>query len=82
MSGLEISVVGGWLLALYGRLRAGKKWVNEGPDVASFRDFTHNVSFGGGLWIPLLGRQFKFDYAFTAIEDLDNIQVFSFEFGL
>ena len=63
-------------------LRAGKKWVNEGPDIASFRDFTHNVSFGGGLWIPLLGRQFKFDYAFTAIEDLDNIQVFSFEFGL
>lgn len=60
-------------------LRAGKKWVNEGSD--SFRSFSYGFAFGGGLHIPLLGRVLSFDYAYTNMGELSNVQVFSFELG-
>jgi hypothetical protein len=60
-------------------LRAGKKWVNEAN--ADFRGFSDNLSFGGGLALPVLGGQFAFDYAYTSLADLQHIHVFSFELG-
>jgi hypothetical protein len=63
-------------------LRAGKRWVNEGTDISNVRDFSFNLSFGAGLWIPLLDRHFKFDYAYTDWGELNQVHVFSFEYGL
>lgn len=63
-------------------LRAGKRWVNETlPDGQDFRSFSHGMSFGGGLHLPVFGRFFSFDYAYTSMGELQNIQVFSFELG-
>jgi hypothetical protein len=73
MLGLEINVRN----LVY--LRAGKKWVNEQND--QFRSFSYGMSFGGGLHLPVLGRVFSFDYAYTSMGDLQNVQVFSFELG-
>lgn len=58
-------------------LRAGKRWFNEAQ---ISHDFTHGASFGGGLRLPLgeLGM-FQLDYAYTDMEDLENVQVFSVE---
>ncbi len=60
-------------------LRAGKKFVNEAN--ADFRDFADNLSFGGGIRLPILGRKLTFDYAYTDAGELQNIQMFSFELG-
>jgi hypothetical protein len=60
-------------------LRAGKKWVREAN--ADFRTFSDNLSFGGGIVLPALGRRFRFDYAYTGMGELQNVQVFSFELG-
>lgn len=78
-------------------LRVGKRWFNEpqrtgaiqeqvGGDPADFRqddfrDFGYGLSFGGGLRVPALGRTLTFDYAYIDQGELDNVQVFSFEFG-
>lgn len=59
-------------------LRGGKRWVRE---AGLERDFTDDLSFGGGIVLPLLGRHLKFDYAYTSLGDLQNVQVFSFELG-
>lgn len=61
-------------------LRGGKRWVNERND-EEFRSFSHGLSFGGGLHLPLLGRVLSFDYAYTSMGELQNVQVFSFELG-
>jgi hypothetical protein len=60
-------------------LRAGKKWVNEAN--SEFRSFSDNVSFGGGLVLPVFGGGFHFDYAYTSLADLQHVHVFSFELG-
>ena len=61
-------------------LRAGKRWVNE-KETADFRGFGHGAAVGGGLRLPI-GRGFlSFDYAYTGMSDLENVQVFSLEFG-
>lgn len=60
-------------------LRAGKRWMGEAQ--TDFREGSHGFSFGGGVKIPLFGRRVSFDYAYTTLTDLDNVQVFSFEFG-
>lgn len=49
---------------------------------SSFRDFDHGLSFGGGLRFEALGRAAAFDYAYVGMGELENVQVFSFEFGL
>jgi hypothetical protein len=60
-------------------LRAGKRWANE--DATDFRPGSYGWSFGGGVRLAFLGRGFMFDYAYTSMGDLDNVQVFSFEIG-
>jgi hypothetical protein len=60
-------------------LRGGKRWVNEKN--SDFRSFGHYLSFGGGLRIPVLGRALSFDYAYTNMGELQNVQIFSFELG-
>ena len=76
-------------------LRIGKRFYNEGQrtgdilaDVgggsefyrtSDFRGFSHGLSLGGGIRVPALGR---FDYAYVNMGELENVQVFSFEFGL
>lgn len=60
-------------------LRGGKRYLNEAH--ADFRSFSDNLSFGGGLRLPMFGRHFSFDYAYTNMGDLENVQVFSFELG-
>ena len=81
-----------------GFLRVGKRFYNEAQrtgdiraDVGGaveyyrtddFRDFWHGVSFGGGVRIPAMGRNLAFDYAYVDMGELENIQVFSFEYGL
>jgi len=60
-------------------LRAGKRFVNEAN--SDFRTSSYFMSYGGGLRIPALGRHLTFDYAYTNMGDLQNVQIFSFEFG-
>jgi len=60
-------------------LRGGKRFMNEAH--ADFREFSHNLSFGGGLRLPMFGRHLAFDYAYTNMGELQNVQVFSFEIG-
>jgi hypothetical protein len=60
-------------------LRGGRRWLNE--DRSDFRESSFGWSFGGGVRLPVLGRHFSFDYAYTAWGELENVQVFSFEIG-
>lgn len=60
--------------------RGGKRFFNE--DRANFRDFADGLSFGGGIAIPgILDRRLVFDYAYTDMGLLDNVQTFSVQFG-
>ena len=62
-------------------LRAGKRWVNEANDTG-FRTGSYGLSWGGGLSIPLGGgRRIGFDYAYTNMGELNNIQIYSFALG-
>ena len=61
-------------------LRAGKKFVNEKE--TDFRGPSHGASLGGGVKLPFGGsRRLSFDYAYTEMNELKNVQVFSIEFG-
>lgn len=61
-------------------LRAGKRWVNEKE--TEYRGFSHGAAVGGGVKLPVgSGRRLSFDYAYTGMSDLQNVQVFSVEFG-
>jgi hypothetical protein len=61
--------------------RAGKHFYNDdrtrGMDGAGM----YGVSGGFGLRFPLLGRNARFDYSYTSMADLDNVQAFSIEVG-
>lgn len=59
-------------------VRGGKRWFNQNR---SDWEFTDGLSFGGGLRVPVLGRHLAFDYAYTGLGLLNNVQVFTFEFG-
>lgn len=62
-------------------LRAGKRFVNE-KQTSDFRSSSFGTSFGGGISLPVGGgKRLAFDYAYTAMSDLKNTQVFSLEFG-
>ncbi len=61
-------------------VRAGKRWANE-KETQDVRGFSHGAAVGGGVKVPI-GRGFlAFDYAYTGMSDLQNVQVFSLEFG-
>jgi hypothetical protein len=61
--------------------RAGKHFYNDdrtrGMDGAGM----YGVSGGFGLRFPILGRAARFDYSYTSMADLNNIQAFSIEVG-
>lgn len=60
-------------------LRAGKKFVNEAS--SDFRSFSHALSFGGGIRLPLFGSHLSLDYAYTNMGELQAVHAFSFELG-
>ena len=60
-------------------LRAGKRFYND--DRATGETGLYGLSGGVGIAIPLVSRPLRFDYAYTSMGDLENVQVFSFEFG-
>jgi len=59
-------------------LRAGQRVFN---DQRARGASNYGLSFGGGLQVPLQGRELRFDYAYTSLGDLQNVQVFTFGFG-
>lgn len=60
-------------------LRVGKRFYND--DRATGNEGMYGLSGGLGLRLPIAARSFRFDYAYTSMGDLDNVQVFSLEFG-
>jgi hypothetical protein len=60
-------------------LRGGKRFYNDNRATGSRG--TYGLSGGLGLRLPVAGTAIRFDYAYTSLGDLDNVQVFSFEFG-
>jgi hypothetical protein len=58
-------------------LRGGKRLYNDDRDPDG--EFTYGLSGGFGLRIPVAGRRLGFDYSYTGLGDLQDIQVFSFE---
>lgn len=61
-------------------LRMGKRFVNEKE--TSFRSGGFGASVGAGVRLPVGGgRRLSFDYAYTEMNELKNVQMFSLEFG-
>ena len=60
-------------------LRAGKRFYND--DRATGTSGMYGLSGGFGLRLPLRDRGIKFDYAYTSLGDLSNVQVFTLGFG-
>jgi hypothetical protein len=60
-------------------VRGGKRFYND--DRASGSRGIYGLSGGLGARLPLGGRALRFDYAYTSLGDLENVQVFSFELG-
>jgi hypothetical protein len=61
-------------------LRAGKRFYND-DRATDGESGKYGLSGGLGVRMPLAGRGLKFDYSYTSLGDLRDIQVFSFEFG-
>jgi len=60
-------------------VRGGKRFYND--DRATEDPGLYGLSGGLGVRLPIGGgRAVRFDYAYTAMGELDNMQVFSFEF--
>lgn len=60
-------------------LRGGKRAVNEERD-DSFRSFSHGLSAGLGVQLPIGEERFVgFDYAWVDMGELENVQVLSFD---
>ena len=61
-------------------LRGGKRFYNDGRATGSTAQY--GLSGGGGLRLPIGSERFlQFDYAYTSMGDLQNVQVFTFSFG-
>ncbi len=60
--------------------RIGKRFLNEERD-DRFRDFNDGLAFGGGISVPLFNRHLGFDYAYTSMGLLENVQTFTFRLG-
>jgi hypothetical protein len=61
-------------------LRAGKRFYNDDRQIGGTRGM-YGLSGGFGLRLPAGARGLRFDYAYTSLGDLSNVQVFSLEFG-
>lgn len=59
--------------------RGGKRFYND--ERATGTSGAYGLSGGLGLRVPVAGRAFRFDYSFTSLGELNDMQVFSFEFG-
>lgn len=60
-------------------VRGGKRFYNDDRDAE--RSAQYGLSGGLGVRLPFANRNFRFDYAYTSLGDLENVQVFSFELG-
>ena len=60
-------------------LRAGKRFYND--DRATGTQGLYGLSGGFGVRLPLRDRGIKFDYAYTSLGELSNVQVFTLGFG-
>jgi hypothetical protein len=58
-------------------LRAGKRFYND--DREADEGFAYGMSVGAGFRFDVAGRNVRFDYSFTNVGELQDIQVFSFE---
>lgn len=68
----------GWNQRVF--LRGGKRFYND--DRATGSRGTYGLSGGAGVRVPLgASRSLRFDYAYTSLGDLENVQVFTFELG-
>ena len=59
--------------------RAGKKFYNDDRSTGSSAKY--GLSGGFGLRLPVAGHDVRFDYSYTSLGELQNVQIFSFEFG-
>ena len=59
--------------------RGGKKFYNDDRSTGSSAKY--GLSGGFGVRLPIADRDVRFDYSYTSLGDLQNIQIFSFEFG-
>jgi hypothetical protein len=62
-------------------VRAGKHFYNDDRTRGMEGAGTYGLSGGFGLRFPLLGRNARFDYSYTSMADLNNVQAFSIEVG-
>ena len=61
--------------------RVGKRFYND-DRAQGGNSGTYGLSGGLGLRLPIGNeRHVRFDYAYTALGELQNVQIFSFEFG-
>lgn len=60
-------------------LRGGKRFYNDERATGNKGQF--GLSGGGGVRIPLSSRSILLDYAYLSLGDLQNVHVFSFQFG-
>ena len=60
-------------------LRGGKRFYND--DRATGDRGMYGLSGGAGVRLPFAGRALRFDYAYTSLGDLENVQVFTLGFG-
>ncbi|HET7457122.1 MAG TPA: PorV/PorQ family protein [Gemmatimonadaceae bacterium] len=58
-------------------LRGGERAYNDQRNTGS----NYGLSGGFGLRLPVADRAMRFDYGYTQLGELKNLQVFSFEFG-
>ena len=63
-------------------LRVGKRFYNDDRDLGSDgSDGMYGFSAGAGIRLPIASRSLRLDYGYTALGDLDNIQVITIGFG-
>lgn len=60
-------------------LRGGKRFYND--ERSTGNSGTYGLSGGAGVRLPFASRAIRFDYAYTSLGDLDNVQVFTLGFG-
>jgi len=60
-------------------LRGGQRYFNDQRNTTESNRF--GLSGGAGIRFPIRGRGLQFDYAYTSMGELENVQVFTFSFG-